>query len=111
MSVAYYGLLVLLVLLLHGQAAAETTIEEYDNYLLVQIIGIPEQKTAESQSVSTSSDQQQELQGLREELHNLRLPQPGESPEQNRERKSKATVLLAKIRQLLHQQKGSTVVR
>jgi uncharacterized membrane protein len=107
MSVPYYGLLVLLVLLLHGQAAAETTIEEYDNYLLVQIVGSPQQATT-GPTVAGNSLQQQELQGLREELHNLRMPQPGESPEQTRERKSRATALLVKIRQLEQQQKEST---
>jgi len=109
MSVAYYGLLLLLVLL-QGQAAAETVIEEYDDHLVVQIIGSPEQLPATGQPAAGSAEQQ-ELQGLREELHNLRMPQPGESPEQTRERKTRATALLAKIRQLEQQQKESTAVR
>lgn len=111
MSLHYVGLLLLLsVLLLQGQAAAETTIEEYDDRVVVRITGSPEQRTATDLPAEGSAEQQ-ELQRLREELHSLRMPQPGESPEQTRERKSKATALLAKIRQLAQQQKESTAVR
>jgi len=109
--VSHRLLLLLLALALHGQAAAETVIEEYDDRVVVRIIGSPQQPGTPGQAAVENSEQQQELQRLREELHSLRMSQPGESPEQTRERKIKAAALQAKIRQLEQQQKESAALR
>ncbi len=124
MSLVFHGLLLLLLaLLLHGQAAAETVIEEYEDRVVVQIIGDPEavgtrpaqplqpavqaveQAVAEdhtmpSQQSDPSPEQTAELKTLREEASRLRLPVQGETPEQSLERRARAAEAQARLRNL-----------
>lgn len=98
-------LVVLVLLLLPCSAAAETLIEEYDDRLVVRIIGSPAAEPVSGQVHDRPADaepdeQQQELQRLREEAGRLRLPVAGETPEQSRERRTQAAEAQARLRAL-----------
>jgi hypothetical protein len=112
-------------------AAAATFIREFDDHLLVEVIGSPEPATAQTpqpaqppQPAQQSTRQpveedhtlpgsenerdpaqQADLKAAREEAGRLRLPIPGETPEQSLERRTRAAEAQARLRALEQQLK------
>lgn len=106
-------------------ADAAAFIREFDDHLLVEVIGSPEPASAqppqpaqqrtqqpveEDHTLPGSQnerdpEQQTDLKAAREEAGRLRLPIPGETPEQSLERRTRAAEAQSRLRALEQQLK------